>query len=145
MHHGTVGVDDPVAVYPCDDAACAVIRPLVYAKDHLNSVEALYDVAAQQVASYGYSTFGVPTGSVPSLQPYTYTAREWERTSQMYGYRHRHYDPNTGQFLQMDPVGSQASSRYTYAFQNPTNYIDPFGLKAHQLKECDPCEKTIRF
>ena len=125
--HGTLGVDDPVAVYPCDDAACAVIRPLVYAKDHLNSVEALYDVAAQAVVSYGYSTFGVPRRPFVDLQSYTYTSRLFD-VDYLYYFRSRQYHSFTGLFLQVDPIKEE--NDYIYSFQRPTRFYDPLGLQA---------------
>ena len=139
--HGTLGVDDPVAVDPCDDAACAVIQPLVYARDHLNSVEALYDVAAKAMATYGYSTFGVPTGSVSSLQPNTYTAREWEGHGMMH-YRNRMYQTNKGIFNSIDIV--RIISEYKYVYNNPILYTDPFGLETKRCGAWKPTNKNIK-
>ena len=49
----------------------------------------------------------------------------------------RHYDPNTGRFLQQDTFKGDAYSPwtqnlYTYTSNNPVNYTDPTG---HLLKE----------
>lgn len=44
---------------------------------------------------------------------------------------HRYYDPNTGRYLTPDPIGLNGGiNLYAYAFQNPTNAIDPSGLSA---------------
>ena len=49
----------------------------------------------------------------------------------------RHYDPNTGRFLQQDTFKGEAYSPwtqnlYTYTSNNPVNYVDPTG---HSFKE----------
>ena len=50
----------------------------------------------------------------------------------MYYLSSRHYDPNTGRFLQQDTVSGDPYSPwtqnlYTYTSNNPTNYTDPTG------------------
>jgi RHS repeat-associated protein len=42
--------------------------------------------------------------------------------------RARHYDPETGSFLQRDPLGIDAHHLYAYAANNPYVFWDPFGL-----------------
>jgi len=42
--------------------------------------------------------------------------------------RARHYDPATGQFLQVDPLGILSDHPYAYAAGNPIVFRDPFGL-----------------
>ncbi len=39
----------------------------------------------------------------------------------------RYYDPSTQQFLSRDPLEATTGQPYTYAWGNPTNYIDPTG------------------
>ena len=58
----------------------------------------------------------------------------------------RHYDPNTGRFLQQDTFKGEAYSPwtqnlYTYTSNNPVNYVDPTG---HYYKEiCGDIGKVI--
>ncbi len=40
----------------------------------------------------------------------------------------RTYDPGTGRYLEVDPLGLTGRSTYEYAFSNPLRYVDPLGL-----------------
>lgn len=43
----------------------------------------------------------------------------------------RDYDPETGRYLQSDPVGLEGGlNTFSYAVSNPLRYVDPFGLYA---------------
>ena len=42
---------------------------------------------------------------------------------------HRYYDPQTGRYLQTDPMGD-GLNLYAYVYGNPNNLIDPYGLCA---------------
>ena len=48
----------------------------------------------------------------------------------LYQYRARAYDPETGRFNQEDPIWFEANDLnvYRYVFNNPSNYTDPTGL-----------------
>ncbi len=44
--------------------------------------------------------------------------------------RNRYYDPQTGQFTQMDPIGLAGGlNSYGFAAGDPVTYSDPYGLK----------------
>lgn len=54
----------------------------------------------------------------------------------------RHYAPNLGRFLSVDPLGSSARrelpqtwNRYTYTVNNPLRYVDPRGLTESKKEE----------
>ena len=58
----------------------------------------------------------------------------------------RHYDPNTGRFLQQDTFKGDIYSPwtqnlYTYTSNNPVNYVDPTG---HTFEELGECSCTVR-
>ena len=55
-----------------------------------------------------------------------YSSRELDGESGLYLMGARHYDPNTGRFLQEDPVPS--INQFAYAANNPIVLNDPLGL-----------------
>jgi YD repeat-containing protein len=73
-----------------------------YHADGLGSVTAITDQSKTVVQRYGYDTFGaiVEVADPGFVQPYTYTAREWDRETGLYYYRARYYDPMEGRFIQ---------------------------------------------
>jgi hypothetical protein len=51
----------------------------------------------------------------------------------IYHYRNRAYDPQTGSFLQPDPLGyADSMNLYEYVRSNPTNLTDPWGLWTYE-------------
>jgi RHS repeat-associated protein len=102
--HGDLGVDDPVAMFRCVGSDCrGDYQWYFYGKDHLNTVEALWDSGTRPVASYAYSAFGLPTAPPSPLQPFTFTSREWI-IDDLLDFRRRLYVSSTGRFASEDPV-----------------------------------------
>ncbi|MBN2183612.1 MAG: hypothetical protein JW715_17015, partial [Sedimentisphaerales bacterium] len=66
----------------------------------------------------------------PSIgNPYMFTGRRYDLETGLYYYRARYYNPNTGRFLQTDPVGySDGINWYNYCGSNPLNFVDPSGM-----------------
>ncbi|MFQ5853152.1 MAG: RHS repeat-associated core domain-containing protein, partial [Candidatus Binatia bacterium] len=83
------------------------------------------------VRTYTYDSFGRivdETGTV--IDPYTYTAREFDPETGLFYYRARYYDPTIGRFLQEDPIGFVGGPNfYAYVRGNPHGFIDPLGLQ----------------
>jgi RHS repeat-associated protein len=76
-----------------------------YLTDGLGSVVKLVDSAGNVVNSYVYDSFGNMVQKTENVvNPYTYTAREYDVESGSYYHRHRYYDPKTGRFIAPDPV-----------------------------------------
>jgi len=63
-------------------------------------------------------------GALPNA--FTYTGRHWDPVARLYHYRARAYDPDTGSFLQHDPIPS--ANPYAYTDNDPVNFTDPLGL-----------------
>ncbi len=50
-----------------------------------------------------------------------------EETNTYYNY-HRNYNPNTGRYIQSDPIGLEGGvNGYAYVYSSPGNYVDPYG------------------
>jgi RHS repeat-associated protein len=100
--------------------------------DSLGTVIGFLDIHGVPAGAYQYHAFGKivnEDGAVPNER--TFAGREYESVSDLYHMRARFYDPNTGQFLQRDPLPSNAAAApYVYANNSPTNYRDPHGLDA---------------
>jgi len=86
---------------------------------------------------YGQVQFCDGTGTYysPNMsqgeQDFTYTGREWNQEIGLYYYRARWYRPETGGFLERDPI-LDASGVYGYGYVDgmPTDQIDPAGFQA---------------
>ncbi len=57
--------------------------------------------------------------------------------------RNRYYDPNTGRFTQMDPIGLAGGlNLYGFAGGDPINFSDPFGLFKIDLSNLDADQRN---
>src|SRR5262249_53732230 len=82
--------------------------------------------------SYAYDTFGnaLLTGSF--VNPYRYTARDYDSETGLQYSRARYYDPQIGRFLSEDPIGfiGGGPNFYQYVQNSPTRLRDPSGINA---------------
>ncbi len=99
--------------------------------DAVGSVVALTDSAGTVRTTYTYDPYGATTaGGASSSSPYKFTARDTDATS-LYYLRARYYSPKFGRFLSQDPMGYPGGpdpDLYRYAFDDPPDLSDPFGL-----------------
>jgi len=160
--HGNLGVDDPVAMFRCVGSDCrGDYQWYFYGKDHLNTVEAVWDSGTRPAASYAYSAFGLPSAPPSPLQPFTFTSREWEgEIGDLVFFRRRMYDSRTGRFTGEDPTGipylnhrvrlvlaaetdvqrglwAGVKSAYAYVANRPLIHVDPWG-RAYYGIWCGP-------
>jgi RHS repeat-associated protein len=98
----------------------AGVGHLRYHTDRQGNVTALLDDSGNVVEKYRYDAFGQPTitysdGSVSSHwshgsavgNRFMFQGREYLNEIGLFDYRHRLYNPETGRFLQIDPLGLQ--------------------------------------
>jgi len=144
--HGP-GIDEPLIVEKSGQS-------FFYHADGLGSITELTDTAGTLAQSYTYSSFGkIESQLDPAfVQPYTYTAREFDGETGLYHYRNRYYDPSTGRLVSEDRLNLSSvlgsplkavkngilfgrllrtpgfQNRYVYVAHNPITRLDPFGL-----------------
>jgi len=77
-----------------------------------------------------YDSYGKLTASTGSLvNPFRYTAREYDSETGLHYYRARYYDSATGRFLSEDPLQLGAGiNYYAYAGNHATQAADPTRL-----------------
>jgi len=146
--HGP-GIDEPLIMEKAGTS-------FFYHADGLTSITDITNQSGTPVQRYTYSSFGkIESQLDPSfVQPYTFTAREFDPEADLHFYRARTYDSTTGRFLQEDPILSpfiptvglnqlrsspvwalpslirnpQSLTPHVYVSNNPVNRIDPAGL-----------------
>jgi len=69
------------------------------------------------------------------VNPYLFTAQQFDSSTGLYSLRARYYDPSVGRFLSQDTANYNLTSppslnRYVYAANDPINRTDPRGLQA---------------
>ena len=109
------------------------------AVDHLGSVRLWTDAAGANLPGFIYYPFGKQLNGTVDDEQMRFTGHErdlWNTTSSNddLDYMHaRHYNPQLGRFLQIDPLAGSVSApqslnRYAYVASNPINYTDPSGM-----------------
>lgn len=112
------------------------------------SVTAILDTSGDILERYEYTPYGQPTiytgdggdgdwfdgdettGSLTGNY-YLFTGRRLDPETGLYHFRYRYYSAELGRFVSRDPIGYYDSMNlYSYVFNSPTDFIDPFGLYA---------------
>jgi RHS repeat-associated protein len=100
--------------------------------DHLNSATIITDKDGQVVDQADYLPFGGRRENSIALIDYRFTDQEWDKSTGLYNYDARLYDPVIGRFVSADSIvpsflNPQSLNRYNYCYNNPLAYIDPSG------------------
>ena len=97
--------------------------------DSLGSVRGTVSSSGALTGSTSYDAWGNPetSGGLSSATPFGYAGGYTDPTGLIY-LINRYYDPQTGQFISLDPAISQTIQPYAYADGNPVSVTDPTGL-----------------
>jgi RHS repeat-associated protein len=96
--------------------------------DSLGSVRGVVSSAGALTASTSYDAWGNPqtAGGLTGATPFGYAGGYTDPTGLIY-LVNRYYDPQTGQFLSVDPDVAQTGAPYDYADGDPVSGTDPTG------------------
>jgi RHS repeat-associated protein len=115
-----------------------------YQADGLGSVTSLMDSTGAIKQTYSFDSFGNQTASTGTLiNPFRYTAREFDPETNLYFYRARYYDQTTGRFASEDPIGFNGGDMnfYAYVDGSPNDWTDPYGLNKYKCSLFGGCSK----
>lgn len=104
--------------------------------DHLDTPRVVTNQAGAVVWAWESDAFGVlPANEVPSGSGLAFTlnlrypGQYFDRETNLHYNQFRDYDPQTGRYIQSDPIGLAGGiNTYAYVGANPLNGIDPLGL-----------------
>ena len=110
-------------------------------QDHLGSSSVITDengTVEQELAYYPFGETRVNTSTENVDVAYKFTGQEQDRSTGLYFYHARYYDPTLRRFIQPDtivpePFNPQALNRYSYVLNNPLKYTDPTGQTPNTL------------
>jgi RHS repeat-associated protein len=134
------------------------VDEIVHSRNYGSSQRAYHQYDARGLEQYEYDAFGWPYFYHANGSPMTvnnnpnsvfgnrflFTGREWLSDLRIYDYRHRHYQPELGRFLQPDPKQFEANdyNLYRYCHNDPVNKSDPTGLVDSNQTGGDPKGNT---
>jgi RHS repeat-associated protein len=105
--------------------------------DSLGSVRGVVSSSGSLLASTDYDAWGNPetAAGLASYTPFGFAGAYTDQTGLVYLIG-RYYDPQTGQFLSVDPMVEQTQQAYLYAGDDPVNRSDPNGMFNVGFSKC---------
>ncbi len=104
--------------------------------DQLNTPRAVTDQSSALVWQWNSDAFGsTPANATPSsASPFVFSLRfpgqSFDAETNLHYNYFRDYDPQTGRYIQSDPIGLQGGiNTYGYVGGNPLRFTDPNGLQ----------------
>ncbi len=103
-----------------------------YLYDGNGNIMQLVNAGGETVASYEYSPFGgviYQGGDYADSNVFRFSTKYFDVETGLCYYGFRFYNPELGRWMSRDPLGEGGGlSLYMFAYNNPYNWIDPFGL-----------------
>ncbi len=133
-----------------------------------NVVSLVSGTSGEVTARYEYGPFGEPirvTGPAAGLNPFRFSTKRTDNTTDVVLYEYRAYSPAVGRWLSRDPVGergfetqrqiqsgllSEVVDVYAFCHNDPNGAVDPYGLKDRKwpfngrVKVHKKCPKSVR-
>jgi RHS repeat-associated protein len=98
-----------------------------YHHDQLGSTRILTNTTGTVIGTATYNAYGTPT-TTGTTTPLGYTGAYTDTETGYQYLTNRYYDPQTAQFLSVDPLVAETGSAYGYVYDDPVNGTDPSGL-----------------
>ena len=102
-----------------------------YHNDHLGTPQKLTDATGNTVWSATYTAFGeaIVDASSTIENNLRFPGQYFDEETGLHYNWQRYYNPKTGRYTQVDPIGFSAGDEnlYRYTFNDPVNLIDPNG------------------
>jgi len=102
-----------------------------YQNDHLGTPQKLTAVNGAVVWAAKYSSFGEADVDISSsiVNNLRFPGQYFDQETGLHYNWHRFYNPATGRYLRLDPIGIKGGINwYSYALNNPKAILDPLGL-----------------
>ncbi|MFA5037703.1 MAG: RHS repeat-associated core domain-containing protein [Candidatus Izemoplasmatales bacterium] len=108
-----------------------------YLTDLLGNIISILAEDGTEMVKYEYDAYGniinSPTGTLSTINPYTYRGYRYDTEIDMYYLNSRYYNPETGRFISSDGLlgetdDIQSTNMYAYCANNPIANVDPTGF-----------------